>query len=237
MDNLTKNWFVEGWIDFEYKKYLLLAYLKKIKNSFDKVELYPHLSNIIEHYDDLIRYNEQQANLKSSFQKELNKVDINKLKLHFNSAHQDDMVEKIMEIVDFAIPKLKTSLERGAELYDFIQSKIKMDSVGIIPFYKKEGYLILLVKGDKKANVYRYKSSLIHQNNNRFHGLVTTKIDEFKLSISTSLASIKVDLVKKYSDLPTPATYVVHCSMKFPEIPSIMPIAKRLLLKEVAQAA
>ena len=91
MDNLTKNWFVEGWIDFEYKKYLLLAYLKKIKNSFDKVELYPHLSNIIEHYDDLIRYNEQQANLKSSFQKELNKVDINRLKLHFNSAHQDDM--------------------------------------------------------------------------------------------------------------------------------------------------
>ena len=23
MNTLTKNWFVEGWIDFEYKKYML----------------------------------------------------------------------------------------------------------------------------------------------------------------------------------------------------------------------
>ena len=237
MENLTKNWFVEGWIDFEYKKYILLAYLKKIKNSFDQVELYPHLSNIIEHYEDLVRYNEQQNNIKSSFQKDLNEIDISKLKLHFNTTHQDDMVDKIMEIVGFAIPKLKNSLERGAELYDFIQTKIKMDTVGIVPFYKKEGYLIVLVKGDKRANVHRYKSSLIHQNNNRFHGLATKKIDEFNLSISTSLASIKVDLVKRYADLPTPATYVVHCSMKFPENQTIMPIAKRLLLKEVAKAA
>ena len=63
MENLSKNWFVEGWIDFEYKKYILLAYLQKIKNSFDQVELYPHLSNVIQHYEDLLRYNNQQQNI------------------------------------------------------------------------------------------------------------------------------------------------------------------------------
>ncbi|MDG2370865.1 MAG: hypothetical protein P8M12_09490, partial [Flavobacteriales bacterium] len=94
MDNLTKNWFVEGWIDFEYKKYILLAYLQKIKKSFDQVELYPHLSNIIQHYEDLIRYNEQQINIKSSFQKDLKKIDLNKIKLEFNSNFEDELVNK-----------------------------------------------------------------------------------------------------------------------------------------------
>ena len=237
MNTLTKNWFVEGWIDFEYKKYLLLGYLTRIKKSFDQVELYPHLSNVIEHYEDLVRYNEQQSNLKSSFHKHLKKIELDKLKLHFKDNYKDETVDKIMEIVDFAIPKLKNSLERGTELYDFIQSKIRMDTVGIVPFYKKEGYLILLVKGEKKATVYRYKSSLIHQNKRRFHGLVTKKVEEFNLSLATSLATIKVALLKKYKDLPNPATYVVHCSMKFPENQTIMPITKRLLLKEVALAA
>ena len=237
MDNLTKNWFVEGWIDFEYKKYILLAYLQKIKNSFDQVELYPHLSNIIQHYEDLIRYNEQQMNLKSSFQKDLKNIDLNKLKLEFNHNFEDELVNKIMEIVEFAIPKLKSSLDRGAELFDFIQSKIKMDTVGIVPFYKKEGYLILLIRGDGEANIYRYKSTVIHNKNDRFHGLNTEKIDQVNLSLSTSLSSIKIDLVKKYNDLPNPATYVVHCAMKFPSNQTIMPIAKRLLLKELSNAA
>jgi len=237
MDNLTKNWFVEGWIDFEYKKYILLAYLQKIKKSFDQVELYPHLSNIIQHYEDLIRYNEQQINIKSSFQKDLKKIDLNKIKLEFNSNFEDELVNKIMEIVEFAIPKLKSSLDRGAELYDFIQSKIKMDTVGIVPIYKKEGYLILLIRGDGQANIYRYKSSIIQKNSDRFHGLTTTKIDQVDLSLATSLSSIKIDLVRKYNDLPTPATYVVHCAMKFPPNQTIMPIAKRLLLKEHSKAA
>ena len=107
MNTLTKNWFVEGWIDFEYKKYLLLGYLTRIEKSFDKVELYPHLSNVIEHYEDLIRYNEQQSNLKSSFHKNLKKIELDKLKLHFKDNYKDETVDKIMEIVDFAIPKLK----------------------------------------------------------------------------------------------------------------------------------
>ena len=85
--------------------------------------------------------------------------------------------------------------------------------------------------------MFRYKTSLIHQNKRRFHGLATKKVEEFNLSLATSLATIKVALLKKYKDLPTPATYVVHCSMKFPENQTIMPIAKRLLLKEVALAA
>jgi hypothetical protein len=41
MEKLKENWLTEGLIDFEYKKYVLLAYLKSVKESFSRVELYP----------------------------------------------------------------------------------------------------------------------------------------------------------------------------------------------------
>jgi len=237
MDQLNKNWFVEGWIDFEYKKYILLAYLQKIKNSFDNVKLYPYLSDLIHHYEDLLRYNSQQNQLKSSFYKEIENIDLKKLKINFNKISEDEIVNKIMEIVDYSIPKLKESVDRGTELYDFIRSKIKMDTVGIVPFYKKEGYLLLLIDGNEAVSVYRYSSSIIQKNNDQFHGLMTKKIDQFKFSFSNTLPKIKVKLIKKYTDLPTPATFVVHSSMKFPANDTIMPIAKRLLLRELSKAA
>ena len=237
METLNKNWFVEGWIDFEYKKYILLAYLQKIKQSFDNVKLYPHLSEVINHYEDLVRYSEQQIHLKSNFKRTIDNIDLRNLKINFQELQEDEIVNKIMEIVNYSIPKLHDSVERGRELYDFIRSKIKMETVGIIPFYKKEGYLLLLIDGSSDVTVHRYKTSIIQKNNEQFHGLLTKKIDKFKYSFASSLPSIKINLTKKYTDLPTPATYVIHCSMEFPSEQSIMPIAKRLLLKELSKAA
>ena len=53
MENLKDNWLTEGLIDFEYKKYQLLGYLQKVKDSFNRVELYPFLSDLVFHYRNL----------------------------------------------------------------------------------------------------------------------------------------------------------------------------------------
>ena len=53
MEKLSKDWLTQGLIDFEYKKYLLLAYLQKAKKSFEKVELYPFLADLVFHYRNL----------------------------------------------------------------------------------------------------------------------------------------------------------------------------------------
>ena len=37
MQALGVNWIIEGTVDFEYKKYILLAYLQEINRHFDKV--------------------------------------------------------------------------------------------------------------------------------------------------------------------------------------------------------
>jgi hypothetical protein len=40
MKSLGANWFIEGHIDFEYKKYILLSYLQDINSHFDNKPAY-----------------------------------------------------------------------------------------------------------------------------------------------------------------------------------------------------
>ena len=53
MNKLSPNWITEKHIDFEYKKYLLLAYLTEVNNHFEKNILYPCFSDVIEHYKNV----------------------------------------------------------------------------------------------------------------------------------------------------------------------------------------
>ena len=56
-------------------------------------------------------------------------------------------------------------------------------------------------------------------------------------ALSNSLSNVKVQLIKKFKDLPNPATYSLHSHLKVSYNHSILPIAKRWLLKEIASAA
>jgi len=53
LKSLGLNWFIEGSIDFEYKKYILLDYLQEINRHFDKSKLYPNLTDLVFHYNNL----------------------------------------------------------------------------------------------------------------------------------------------------------------------------------------
>ena len=69
MEKLSKDWLTQGLIDFEYKKYVLMAYLQTVKNSFGKVELYPFLADLVFHYRNLQALKENKALIRESFPK------------------------------------------------------------------------------------------------------------------------------------------------------------------------
>ena len=56
MKTLSETWFAEGYIDFELKKYMLLAYLQEINKGFTENKLYPQLADIIFHYNNVIAF-------------------------------------------------------------------------------------------------------------------------------------------------------------------------------------
>ena len=53
MKQLSETWFAEGYIDFELKKYVLLAYLQEINKYFYENKLYPQLADLIFHYNNI----------------------------------------------------------------------------------------------------------------------------------------------------------------------------------------
>ena len=69
MMTLSETWFMEGNIDFESKKYTLLAYLQRINAYFNESKLYPHLSDIIFHYNNIIAFKDNKRFLQQQFPK------------------------------------------------------------------------------------------------------------------------------------------------------------------------
>ena len=63
METLSKNWITENHIDFEYKKYVLLAYLQNVSDNFSDHRLYPFLSDLVEHYRSLKILKDNKKNL------------------------------------------------------------------------------------------------------------------------------------------------------------------------------
>src|SRR6187549_4128241 len=108
MDKLSKDWLTQGLIDFEYKKYVLMAYLQTVKKSFDRVELYPFMADLVFHYRNLVAVKENKALIRESFPKEISLEEFNRLELRYKQLVEDDAVMSELEsIIDFSLPRIK----------------------------------------------------------------------------------------------------------------------------------
>jgi hypothetical protein len=235
---LKEYWYSDGWIDYEYKKYTLLAYLQQADVFFKQSKIYPVLSELIKHYNHLNHYKSKKHKLENKLNKEIESIDLKKMKIIFKQQHfSDKFIHEIMKIVDFAQTEIKKSIEHGEEIYQHINSKMIFDTVGLIPFYNKEGYLLISRVNDNDLKIYRYQYSYIRQENDLYHNLKTNEVQLKFNTLSNSLSNVKLQLIKRFKDLPNPATYSLHSHLNISYKHSILPIAKRWLIKEIASAA
>lgn len=234
MKNLSENWITEGWIDFEYKKYLLLAYLNHVDSQFKEVKLYPPLADLIHHYSKLKSFEENKEGIKASFPKLLQGPSWGEMKLNYKPLFIDDeLMKQLEEIISFSLPQLKSYIEDGKNIYDFLEKEMLIEPVGISPLYQKEGYALLSFDNSKDIFVYRYKVNLFQNSLDTFKGIMMQLIKSVRRSIVNSFEQIKMDLIKTYKELPNPATYSIQCQHKIPLEESFLPISKRILLKKV----
>jgi hypothetical protein len=238
MERLSKDWLTQGLIDFEYKKYVLLAYLQTVKKSFGRVELYPFLADLVFHYRNLLAVKENKTLIKDSFPKEISLEDFNKLELSYREMVEDDAIMNELEsIIEFALPHIKDSLNEGSVIYDYVESQCEISPVGVTPLYANEGYLFVTQPPEKETNVYRYQVSIFEDSKEQLRSLNTQFIEVVDKNILNTYERIKLDLIKKYKDMPNPAAFLLLSRMKFPFSETLMPVAKRLFVKHISQAA
>ena len=232
MKQLSETWFAEGYIDFELKKYTLLAYLQEVNKCFDENKLYPPLNDIIFHYNNIMALRENKKHLQEQFPKQLNGIQLEKLQLLYEKIIEDDeIMQELESIIHFSSEQMKSTIQNGAEIYEFVENKLNINPVGIIPLDNEEGYFFLSNGFQKKTRVYQFRLSFFESKEERYRSIKTSYIDTHTRSISSSYENIKLHLIKQNQQLPNPAVYSIETELTFPIEETLLPVAKRSLVK------
>ena len=236
MKQLSKNWLTEKHIDFEYKKYVLLAYFSEVNNSFEQNFLYPCFSEIIEHYKNVVSIKENKKLISDAFPSRLQKIDLETFNLEYEKIITDDrLFSELEQIIDFSIPKFEYYLKEGKKIFDFIENNISISPVGVVPLKPDYGYMFLKNGNNKITYVYEYRTTLFEGSEDKYRGIHTIFIDTYKENFSTTFEFIKSDLIRKKKDLPNPAAYAMETDLVVPLNETFLPIAKRMLIKHISE--
>jgi len=238
MKTLSNNWLTEGLIDFEYKKYVLLAYLQEVKANFEAKKLYPVMSDLIFHYQNLMILKENKQWIKNAFPERLTQPDFEKLQMVYEKIVEDDeMMDEIESIISFSIPELQLRLADGKDLYETFESKMQISPIGLSPLCPDEGYLFVSEADSRMTRIYEYQITIFQNVQEKYRGVHTRFLEAQRRGLANTYENMKVDLIKRFKKLPNPGAYLVESKIEMPVDESLLPIAKRLLVKYVSTTA
>ena len=232
MKKLSETWFAEGYIDFELKKYTLLAYLQQINQYFTENKLYPQLSDLIFHYNNIVAFRENKKYLEEHFPKKLTGIQIEKLQVLYEQMIADDeLMQELEAIINYSAGEMKTTISNGTEIYEFVEENLTITPIGIIPIDIQEGYFFLSAGNTKSTHVYQYRLSFFEKHDEKFRSIKTNYLEVMHRSMANTYESLKSELIRNRSELPNPAVYSIETGLSFPVEETLLPIAKRSLVK------
>ncbi len=238
MKSLSETWFAEGYIDFELKKYTLLAYLQEVNKQFNESKLYPLLSDIILHYNNLVSFRENKKFLQEHFPKKLTGMQMEKLHVLYEQMIEDDeLMQELEEIINYSASTMKSTINSGVEIYELVEDKITINPVGIIPLDNKEGYFFLNTTANKETLVYHYRLSFFEKHDEKYRSMKSTYVNSWSRSFVNTLENIKSELIRYRSQLPNPAVFSIEAALSLPVEETLLPIAKRSLVKYISSKA
>ena len=236
MSTLSKDWITEGLLDFEYKKYIVLAYMQSIESNFSQQMLYPSFAELAAHYNRLANLKTGREELFDKFPKSQNPFESTEDQSCLSEIRESDEMLCIQEIVDYALPQFKSKIEEGKDIYELVEKSLTFEPVGVLPIYKDEGYILVHDEHDSDVLIYKYSSSFMESSTEKYRALKTNFIRRERKTLSKSFENIKLALAKQFTELPNPAAWLVKSNYRFPLIETFLPVTKRVLMQELFRA-
>jgi hypothetical protein len=232
MKSLSHTWFAEGYIDFEQKKYTLLAYLQEIHRHFDQQKLYPQLSDVIVHYNNLLAFKNNKQFLQQQFPRKLTQLDMQRLEtLYQDIIDDDELMKELEEIIGYAMARMDKTIKDGTEIYEFVEDKLTIFPVGLLPLETREGYFMLSDGRVRETRVYQYRLSFFEKHDERYRSIRTEFVAEWERNFVNTYENIKAELIRVRTALPNPAVYGIETELALPLDETLLPIAKRRLAR------
>jgi hypothetical protein len=232
MPSLTVEHFLTAGPDMERAQYHILGGLDTIKKDFARTAIYPHLSELIALHGSLQKIQTQLSEIRDALPKEIDSIDLQAREVVHKDVPPDlGPVGSLNELITWALPLLRQTIEEGRTIFEFVDASLHIEQVGILPSYTAEGYFMV---PDGEANelcVLRYTMSIVTRADERYRGLKTSLVKRLPDRKAVPPQHIKLDLTRERPDLPNPATYYLGTDINFPFEATVMPIAKRKLMR------
>jgi hypothetical protein len=165
-------------------------------------------------------------------------MDLENFRIEFEKLIADDeYMEEVAAIIDFAIPCMNRHLSEGKEIYQEVEDDLNIFPVGIVPLNPEAGYMMLAKALSKETCVYSYAITIFENANEKFRGIKTQFIGNYSRSFSNTFEEIKFQLIKEFRHIPNPGAYVVESKSEYPLNETLLPVAKRSLVRYIYSSA
>ena len=235
MKKLQSDWFTQNWLDAEYQKYVLMAYLQAVQQNFTADKLYPDLPDLRSHYADGIRFSRSKGTLNAAFPKRVSGVTGPPPRIEYQPEVTDPAFMTEMDaIMEFALPRFQEMLAEGQQRWADIAGSLILAPVGLMPLRPEEGYLLLYVTNQSEAQVYQFSLTLYSDQEPGGRMVRLRYVEAVRTSLVNTFENIKLDLIRRHRQLPNPATYRLETTRTYPVQETLLPIARQLLAQAVA---
>ena len=235
MKKLQPDWFTQTWLDAEYQKYVVMAYLQTVRQNFTEDKLCPDLPDLRSHYIDGIRFSRGKGTLNAAFPKRVSGVTGPPPRIEYKSEVVEPAFMAEMDaIMEFALPRFQQMLTEGQQRWADIVGSLTLAPVGLMPICPEEGYLLLCATNQSEAQVYQFSLTLYSDQEPGGRIVQLRYVEAVRTSFVNTFENIKLDLIRRYRQLPNPATYRLETSRTYPVHETLLPIARQLLAQAVA---
>ena len=84
-----------------------------------------------------------------------------------------------------------------------------------------------------EVRIYAYNITMFEHRDARYRGIKMEYVDSREKSLTNTYGQIKVDMIRMFRALPNPAVYKIEFPMSVPFDETLLPIAKRLLVRYI----
>ncbi len=226
---VSADWILGGTMDFEYKKYRLLAYFQRVEQALMQLRLFPQLPELRLHYSSLRAVRSSKEGLRKQFPRTLEGIQRDWLGLKYAPMQQQQKaLDAIDAIIDFSLPRFAHYVTEAEGIFKTVEKGVTVAPIGMVPLYVDEGYLLFHQSTEKRTHVYEYASRIVGSTEPT-KAMRTKFVTAFPSRLGATMGAVKAQLIKTRPKLPNPATYVVESELNVPVEQTLLPVATKLL--------
>lgn len=236
MDSLSLDDFTGAVDDVERTQYKILGGLQKATRAFDQQRVYPHLGHLVKLHGTLLSVLQRSEDFRTPTTGRIAGIDWDEEKVLYEWPELEGTeMTVVQDLIRWALPHIRDAIEEGKAVYEHVEDNLKLETVGIMPSYIQEGYLMVPHRGEGALYVLRYTLSIIEGEDETHRALKTVHCKTVSQEIvDVDPSSVKLKLLEERRDLPNPATYFSNTDLNVPYQETLLPVVKRRLVRRLA---